>query len=74
MRNPLTRGMFCGTIILQFLSWYRDAGKIESKTRIPYPCRMPWVRRFYDVCEDLAEGQDFFVAGDDRDTENKNHG
>ena len=29
---------------------------------------------FIDFCVNLADRQDFFVVGEDRDTENENHG
>ena len=50
---------------MQFLSWYSDAGKIETeppKYRIygqSHRCAV-----FAMISVDLAEGQDFFVVGE----------
>ena len=65
----------CDIITLQFLSWYRDAGKIEANQRESYlGLSAIGAPVFMGFCANLADRQDFFVVGVNHDTENENHG
>ena len=51
VQKPLTKTGVCGIITMQFLSWYRDAGKVEAKWNGSYlrprGCRYAVFMRFF---------------------------